>query len=160
MIRAIVVTISDSAAAGTREDRSGPALEAAIQSQGWETADRQLLPDDEQRIAEALRELAESERIDVIVTTGGTGLSPRDVTPEATQRIADRAIPGFGELMRAEGLKTTRFAPLSRGGAWTCRNTLILNLPGSPKGAVESFSAVAYLVAHVVDLLHNRTEHK
>ena len=90
----------------------------------------------------------------------GTGPAPRDVTPEATRRIADRDIPGFGELMRSEGLKSTKFAPLSRGGAWTRGSTLILNLPGSPKGAVQSLDAVAYMVKHVVDLLNGRTEHK
>ena len=160
MIRAIVITISDSAVAGTREDRSGPALEARINELGWTITNHLVLSDDEERIATTLRELADSKVLDVIVTTGGTGLSPRDVTPEATSRIADREIPGFGELMRSEGLKSTRFAPLSRGGGWSRGNTLILNLPGSPKGAVESFTAIAYLVTHVVDLLHGKTEHK
>lgn len=160
MIRAIVITISDSAVAGTREDRSGPVLEAKINELGWTITNHLLLADEEERIANTLRELADTNQLDVIVTTGGTGLSPRDVTPEATARIADRQIPGFGELMRSEGLKSTRYAPLSRGGAWSRGNTLILNLPGSPKGAVESFMAVAYLVSHVVDLLHGQTEHR
>jgi molybdenum cofactor synthesis domain-containing protein len=160
MIRAIVITISDSASAGTREDRSGPALEAKINGLGWSVTNHLVLADDGERISSTLRELADSKQLDVIVTTGGTGLGPRDVTPEATSRVADREIPGFGELMRSEGLKNTRFAPLSRGGAWSRGDTLILNLPGSPKGAVESFSAVAYLVTHVVDLLHGQTEHK
>jgi molybdopterin adenylyltransferase len=160
VIRAIIITISDSAVAGTREDRSGPALEARINELGWTITNHLVLADEEERIATTLRELADSNELDVIVTTGGTGLGPRDVTPEATSRIADREIPGFGELMRSEGLKTTRFAPLSRGGGWARGNTLILNLPGSPKGAVESFTSVAYLVTHVVDLLHGDTEHK
>lgn len=160
MIRAVIITISDSTVAGTREDRSGPALDAKLKELGWTVTSHLALPDEEEQIANTLRDLADSKEIDIIVTTGGTGLGPRDVTPEATQRIAYRKIPGFGELMRAEGLKSTRFAPLSRGGAWTRGETLILNLPGSPKGALESFAAVAYLVTHVVDLLHNRTEHK
>lgn len=160
MIRAVVITISDSAVAGTREDCSGPALGAKIKELGWTVTNHLVLPDEEEQIANTLRNLADSKQSDVIVTTGGTGLGPRDLTPEATQRVADRQIPGFGELMRAEGIKSTLFAPLSRGGAWTRGETLILNLPGSPKGAVESFTAVAYLVTHVVDLLHNRTEHK
>ncbi len=159
MIRSIVITISASAVAGTREDLSGPALEAKINQLGCTVTNHLILADEEERIANTLRELADTNQLDVIVTTGGTGHGPRDVTTEATARIADREIPGFGELMRAEGLKSTRFAPLSRGGAWSRGNTLILNLPGSPKGAVESFVAVAYLVSHVVDLLHGKTEH-
>ena len=160
MIRTAIMTVSDSTAAGTREDRSGPALEAKALELGWTVSNKLTLPDEEEHIASALRELADSDQLDLILTTGGTGLAPRDVTPEATKRIADRDIPGFGELMRSEGLKTTRFAPLSRGGASTRGTALILNLPGSPKGAVESLMAVAHLVPHVVDLLHGRTEHK
>ena len=160
MTRVAIITISDSSVAGTREDRSGPALEAKAVELGWTVSNILILPDEEERIANALRELADSDQLDLIVTTGGTGLAPRDVTPEATKRVADREIPGFGELMRSEGLKTTRFAPLSRGGASTRGTTLILNVPGSPKGAVESLMAVAHLIPHVVDLLHGRTEHK
>ncbi len=160
MIRTAIITISDSAIAGTREDRSGPALEAQAVELGWTVSNKLTLPDEEEHIASALRELADSDQLDLILTTGGTGLAPRDVTPEATKRVADRDIPGFGELMRAEGLKTTRFAPMSRGGGSTRGTTLILNVPGSPKGAVESLMAVAHLVPHVVDLLHGRTEHK
>jgi len=104
--------------------------------------------------------LTETGDVDVILTTGGTGLAPRDVTPEATRLIADREAPGFGELMRAEGLKTTRFAALSRSGAYLRGSVLILNLPGSPRGAVESLIAVADLIPHAADLLHGRTEHK
>ena len=159
-MRTAILTISDSTVAGTREDRSGPALEARAAELGWTVINKLALPDEEERIATALRELADSGQIDVILTTGGTGPAPRDVTPEATRRIADRDIPGFGELMRSEGLKSTKFAPLSRGGAWTRGSTLILNLPGSPKGAVQSLDAVAYMVKHVVDLLNGRTEHK
>lgn len=160
MIRVALLTISDSAVAGTRKDLSGPALEAKSVEFGWTIVNTLVLPDEDENISTALRELADSNQLDVILTTGGTGLAPRDVTPEATNRIADREIPGFGELMRAEGIKATRFAPLSRGGGWTRGSTLILNLPGSPKGAVESLMAVAHLVPHVVDLLHGRTEHK
>lgn len=160
MLRTAIITVSDSAVAGTREDRSGPALEAKAVELGWSVSNKLVLPDEEEHLATALRELADSGEFDVILTTGGTGLAPRDVTPEATKRIADRDIPGFGELMRSEGLKATRFAPLSRGGGATRGATLILNLPGSPKGAVESLMAVAHLIPHVVDLLHGRTEHK
>ena len=160
MIRAAILTISDSAVAGTREDRSGPALAAKASEFGWTVAEKRVLPDEEEQITAALKSLADSRAVDVILTTGGTGLAPRDVTPEATRRVADREVPGFGELMRAEGLKVTQFAPLSRGGAACLREVLIVNLPGSPRGALESLVAVAHLIPHAVDLLHGRTEHK
>jgi molybdenum cofactor synthesis domain-containing protein len=160
VIRVAIVTVSDSAVAGTRPDRSGPALEAKVAELGWNVTHRRTLPDEAPQISDALRDLADSGHVDVILTTGGTGLGPRDVTPEATRRVAEREVPGFGELMRAEGLKATRFAPLSRSAAWTRGPVLILNLPGSPKGAVESLVAVAYLVPHAVELLHGDTEHR
>ena len=160
MMRVAILTISDSAVAGTREDRSGPALAAKAAELGWEVAEKAVLPDEEERIATALQTLADGGNVDLILTTGGTGLAPRDVTPEATRRVSDREVPGFGELMRSEGLKATRFAPLSRGGAACRGQALIVNLPGSPRGAVESLVAVAHLIPHAVDLLHGRTEHK
>ena len=160
MIRVAVITISDSTAAGTREDRSGPALAAKIVALGWNVAKQAVLPDEQEQISAALRELCDSGQIDVVVATGGTGLSARDVTPEAVAKIAGKQIPGFGEMMRTEGLKVTKFAPLSRGGAVTRGATLLIYVPGSPKGAVESLEAVAHLVPHVVDLLQGRTEHK
>ena len=157
MIRVAIVTISDSAVAGTREDRSGPALEQRAAELGWSVAKRALVPDDRTLIAKTVANLCDC---DVILTTGGTGLAPRDVTPEAVKLIADREVPGFGELMRSEGLKSTKFAPLSRGGAVTRGSALIVMLPGSPRGAVDSLNAVCGLIPHVVDLLHGRTEHK
>jgi molybdenum cofactor synthesis domain-containing protein len=116
-----------------------------------------VVPDDRTLIAKAVVNFS---HLDLIVTTGGTGLAPRDVTPEAMKLVAEREVPGFGELMRSEGLKSTRFAPLSRGGAVTRGSALIVMLPGAPRGAVESLNAVAGLIPHVVDLLHGRTEHK
>src|SRR2546430_13272388 len=116
MIRVAVVTISDSAVAGTREDRSGPAICTRAASLGWEVAETRVVPDDVDAISGALLTLLS---LDVIVTTGGTGIAPRDVTPEAIAKVAQREIPGFGELMRSEGLKSTKLAPLSRGGAVT-----------------------------------------
>ena len=164
MIRVAVLTISDSAVAGTREDRSGPAVAEKAQALGWTVVAREVHRDEQEEIAAAMIRLidrtSDQERIDVVLTTGGTGLGPRDVTPEATKAVADRDIPGLGELMRAEGRKTARFASLSRGGAAARGSGLIVNLPGSPKGAVESLVAVADLVPHAVDLLQGRTEHK
>jgi molybdenum cofactor synthesis domain-containing protein len=157
VIRVAIVTVSDSAAEGAREDRSGPALVERVAELGWTVAQKALVPDDRTLIAKTVASLCDC---DVILTTGGTGLAPRDVTPEAVKLVAEREVPGFGELMRSEGLKSTRFAPLSRGGAVTRGSTLIVMLPGSPRGAVESLNAVSGLIPHVVDLLHGRTEHK
>jgi molybdenum cofactor synthesis domain-containing protein len=157
MIRVAIITVSDSAAAGSRVDASGPALAEKVAELGWTLAHRAIVPDDRTLIAKTVTGYANME---LILTTGGTGLSLRDVTPEAIKLIADREIPGFGERMRSEGLKSTKFAPLSRSGAATRGTALILMLPGSPKGAVESLMAVAHLVPHAVDLLQGRTEHK
>lgn len=159
MIRAAIVTISDSAVAGAREDRSGPALQSRAIELGWNVVEVRVLPDTAATISQELSALSDGGGIDVILTTGGTGVALRDVTPEAVRAIAGREIPGFGELMRSEGLKSTKFAPLSRGGAAVRGATLIVTLPGSPKGAVDSFNSVAPLIPHVVDLLHGRTEH-
>jgi molybdopterin adenylyltransferase len=159
MIRVAILTISDSAVAGTRADLSGPALEQRARELGWTVVDQRLIADEVMDIAKALVELADGGTVDVILTTGGTGLALRDVTPEATRAVAHREAPGFGELMRAEGLKVTRMAPLSRGGAATRGSTLIVNLPGSPRGALDSLNVIAYLIPHSVDLLHGRTQH-
>ena len=155
MIRVAIVTISDSAVAGTREDRSGPALQARIAELGWSVIETKLVADDAAAIGAAITTLT----ADVIITTGGTGVAPRDVTPEAVRAIADREVPGLGEVMRSEGRKNTKFAPLSRGGAYTRGSSLIVTLPGSPRGAVDSLNAIADLIPHVVDLLNGRTEH-
>lgn len=159
MIRVAIVTISDSVAEGKREDRSGPAVQKRVGELGWSVASKGLVPDVVSEISGALRDLSRGGEVDVILTTGGTGLAPRDVTPEATRAIIEREVPGFGELMRSEGRKSTKFASLSRGGAFTLGTTLLVNLPGSPSGAVDSLNAVADLIPHVIDLLQGRTEH-
>lgn len=159
MIRVAVVTVSDSAVAGTRADRSGPAVQERAQALGWTVGATELVPDESDQISSLLRRQASSGEFDVILTTGGTGVALRDVTPEATRGVIEREIPGLGELMRFEGLKFTPKAVLSRALAGVRGRTLIVNLPGSPKGAVESLDAIAHLIPHIVDLLEGRTSH-
>lgn len=159
LIKVAVVTVSDSAVAGTREDASGPAVRDRAQALGWTVNAMELVPDESDQITAALQRLADSSEVSVILTTGGTGVALRDITPEATRGVIDREIPGLAELMRTEGLKFTPRAVLSRGLAGLRGRTLIVNLPGSPKGAVESLDAIANLVPHVVDLLEGRTNH-
>jgi molybdenum cofactor synthesis domain-containing protein len=159
MIRVAVVTVSDSASGGSREDLSGPAVVARCEALGWTVQRREVVADDQTRIARLLVELAASGECDLVVTTGGTGVAARDVTPEATRAIIEKEIPGLAELMRTDGLKHTRRAVLSRGIAGSRGATLIVNLPGSPKGAVQSLDSISDLVAHVADLLHGFTGH-
>ena len=149
-----VITISDTVARGEREDASGPALVTRCQELGWPVDSTHLVADDTSQIQSTLRRLADEEQMDVILTAGGTGLGPRDVTPEATQAIADKMIPGFAEQMRRSGLEKTPRAILSRSSAAIRGATLILNFPGSPKGAVESLDAVAALIPHAIQIIH------
>jgi molybdopterin adenylyltransferase len=153
-MRVAVLTISDSVSKGEREDLSGPAVVAFCRGLGWEVTSSLRLSDDAAGIREHLRELADSGRVDLVLTTGGTGIGPRDNTPEATQAVADRVIPGIAEEMRRKGLENTPTAILSRAVAGARGKTLILNLPGGPKGAVESLEAVAHLLPHAVHVLH------
>src|SRR5690242_4199953 len=153
LMRVAVLTISDSVSKGEREDASGPAVVAFCRGLGWEVTTSLRIPDDPAAIRKNLRELADSGRVDLIATTGGTGISPRDNTPEATQAIADRLIPGIAEEMRRKGAEKTPTAILSRGIAATRHKSLILNLPGSPKGAVESLEAIAHLLPHAIHVL-------
>ena len=159
MIRAAVITVSDSAHLGTRGDKSGPAVAARLEQNGFAVAARRIVPDERGEIAACLRDCIDSHTAQVIVTTGGTGITPRDVTPEATRDVIEREIPGIGELMRAKGLASTRYSVLSRALAGTRSGVLIINLPGSTRGAVESLDAVLGLVPHVLDLINGRTGH-
>lgn len=158
-LRCAVLTISDSTYAGVRQDASGPAVAARLAQAGHAVVLEAALPDEREQIAAKLRAIAAAAECDAVFTTGGTGLSARDVTPEATRSVIEREIPGLGELMRSEGLRSTRRAALSRATAGTLGRTVIVNLPGSPKGAMESLNAILELVPHVVELLQGRTEH-
>jgi molybdopterin adenylyltransferase len=152
-IRFAILTLSDRSARGERQDASGPALARLIEAEGWSVTAQDLLPDDASAIHERLSTWADGGEIDVILTTGGTGFAPRDVTPEATRAVIDRETPGLAEAMRAASLKVTPHAMLSRIVTGIRKRTLILNLPGSPKGAVENLQVVIPVLPHAVQLL-------
>jgi len=153
-MRVSILTISDSVAAGTAEDRSGPSVIDRCRELGWRIVSSAIRADDRAAIELFLKEAADSNDADVILTTGGTGLGPRDITPEATAAVVERMIPGFSEQMRATGAEKTPRAVLSRGAAGIRGKTIIINLPGSPKGAVESLDAIADLLPHAVSVVH------
>jgi molybdopterin adenylyltransferase len=159
MTNAAVLTISDSASNGARPDVSGPAVRERLEQLGWRVSVVEVIPDEVDIIAGRLATLSDGGQVSAIFTTGGTGVSARDVTPEATRTVLDREIPGFGELMRSRGREHTMLASLSRSMAATRGQVLIVNLPGSPKGAVQSLDAIVELVPHVLELLRGRTEH-
>ena len=152
-----ILTISDRSSAGERADSSGPALANAAEQHGWRIACTGIIPDDHQIISSTLSDWCDrsDESLGVILTTGGTGFAPRDVTPEATQKIIERSAPGIAEAMRLASLKITPHAMLSRGIAGIRGRTLIINLPGSPKAALENFEVVAPVLQHAVELLKN-----
>ncbi len=152
-IRFGILTLSDRSSRGERQDSSGPALAALIEAEQWSVVKHEILPDHEPAIREILVSWADSRDMDVILTTGGTGFSPRDVTPEATRAVIDREAPGLAEAMRAASLKVTPHAMLSRIVTGIRRQTLIVNLPGSPKGAVENLQVIVPVLPHAVQLL-------
>ena len=149
-MNAAILTMSDKGAEGLRTDASGPALERWLAGQGVSTLEYKMIPDDVATIAATLKEWSDCGRFDLILTTGGTGVSPRDVTPDATVQVLDRVIPGFGEVMRMKSLEKTPHAMISRAVAGIRGNTLIINLPGSPKGAIENLEAVWPAIPHAV----------
>lgn len=152
-----MVTVSDGATAGQREDLSGPAVEALLRRSGFQPIRRELVADERRLISALLRQLA--IRFHLIVTTGGTGFGPRDVTPEATLDVCDRPAPGLAECMRLQSAEKTRRAWLSRAVAGICGNTLIINLPGSPRGATECLEAILDLLPHALELIAGHTAH-
>ncbi len=158
-IRVAILTVSDASAQGLRADRSGPELASRCQELGWSVTASAIVPDEPDTIADQLQRWVAGAPADVILTTGGTGITERDITPEATRRILSRELPGVAELMRQSGLEQTPLAVLSRGLVGTAGHTLVANLPGSPAGAVFSLNAIQHLVPHIVQLLHGDTTH-
>ena len=152
-LRIAILTVSDRSSQGVREDLSGPALEKVVIKNGWRVEEKHIVPDEKLDIQAVLKGWTASDSIDVILSTGGTGFAPRDITPEATKEIIERETPGLVEAMRAESLKITKNAILSRAVAGIRGSTLIINLPGSPKAAVENFEVIAPVLEHAVKLL-------
>ncbi len=160
MVTVGILTISDTASRGGREDLSGNAIREMVAAIGAEVADYRIVPDEADQIAATLREWADARSLDLVLTTGGTGLGPRDVTPEATRSVLTREVPGIAEAMRLEGLKHTPRAMLSRAVAGVYDRTLIVNLPGSPRGVRESLGAVLDVLPHALEILQARpTDH-
>lgn len=157
-IATAVITVSDSCSRGERQDRSGPAVAEFLEKLKFSISVREVVADDRVKIKNLLVKLAREVRF--IVTTGGTGIAARDVTPEATLAVCERILPGVAEIMRSEGAKKTQFAALSRGVCGVRGQALILNLPGSPAAAVESLEAVVAVVPHAIELLSGKTEHR
>jgi len=152
-LRFAILTISDRSSRGERPDSSGPALVELVQSKGWQVIRQAILPDEIDAIQDALRSWADGVDVDVILTTGGTGFAPRDVTPEATRAVVERLTPGLDEAMRAASMQVTSHAMLSRAISGIRKHTLIVNLPGSPKGAIENLQVVLPAMEHAVKLL-------
>jgi len=159
-MRAVVITASDACARGEREDASGAALVQLLTDLGAQIVATKILSDDLEPLTQALKEFADRDDVNLIITTGGTGLGPRDNTPEATQRVIEREAPGIAEAIRAESLKVTPMAMISRGVCGVRSATLIINLPGSPKAVKESFAVIAPVLPHALDLLAGKTSHR
>lgn len=158
-VRSVVITVSDACSRGERADDSGELLDALLKESGAEVIDRRIVSDDLEPLAKLLSDFAAREEVNLIVTTGGTGLGPRDNTPEATLSVLEREVPGIAEAIRAESLKFTPMAMISRGVCGVRSGTLIVNLPGSPKAVRESFSVIKPVLKHAVALLAGQTRH-
>ena len=153
-----ILTVSDRSFRGEREDVSGPVLESRVIELGWQIRRKGILPDDLSSLRNLLVEWADSSELDVILTTGGTGFAPRDITPEATLAVIERNAPGLAEAMRAEGLRITPHAMLSRAIAGIRKRTLIINLPGSPKAALENMNVLIPILPHAIQLLREEPD--
>jgi molybdopterin adenylyltransferase len=160
MIKAVVITVSDACSRGEREDTSGAALVQLLNELGAQIVETKILSDDLDPLIESLNEYAQRDDVNLIITTGGTGLGPRDNTPEATQQVIEREAPGIAEAIRVESLKATPMAMLSRAVCGVRSGTLIINLPGSPKAVKESFAVIAPVLSHALDLLAGKTTHR
>lgn len=158
-IRAAVITASDACSRGERADDSGAALVELLEGSGAEVVETRILSDDLAPLVQTLEEFSKRDDINLVLTTGGTGLGPRDNTPEATLQVIEREVPGIAEAIRAESLKVTKMAMISRGVAGVASGTLIVNLPGSPKAVRESFAVIKPVLAHAVDLMAGWTRH-
>ncbi len=154
MIRVFILTVSDRCARGEREDISGRAIEEMLPGDTFQVCERRIAPDDRDTIAARLVEMAERREADLVLTSGGTGLGPRDVTPETTAAICERMVPGLGELMRAEGFRRAPRAVLSRAVAGILGSTLIINLPGSPRAVRECLEVILPILPHAIEMLH------
>jgi len=158
-IRAVVITVSDACSRGEREDTSGAALVQLLTELGAEIVETKILSDDLDPLVQTLIDFAQRDDVNLIITTGGTGLGPRDNTPEATQQVIEREAPGIAEAIRLESLKATPMAMLSRGVCGVRSGTLIINVPGSPKAVRESFAVIAPIIPHALNLIAGRTRH-
>ena len=159
-INAVVITASDACASGAREDTSGTTLAQLLTDLGAEIVATKSLSDDLDPLAQSLMDFADRDDVNLIITTGGTGLGPRDNTPEATKRVIERDVPGIAEAIRAESLAATPMAMISRGVCGVRSGTLIVNLPGSPKAVKETFAVIAPVLPHALDLLAGKTRHQ
>ncbi len=153
MLKAAILTVSDSCAHGKRGDVSGQTIKNMLPKDKFEICEKKIASDDHQTIADELRYFSDKAGIDLVLTTGGTGLGPRDVTPEATASVCERIVPGLGEILRAEGFRRSPYAVLSRGIAGVRKNTLIINLPGSPKAVRECLEIILDVLPHAVDMM-------
>ncbi len=154
MVNVGILTVSDSCVQGTREDLSGLAIEQMLLAEEFQVLDKRIVPDDPDVIAAELKQFCDEGVVDVVITTGGTGLGPRDVTPEATESVCEKLVPGISEIIRVRGSEKTMRAVLSRGVAGVRGKTLIVNLPGSPKGVRESLEVIVDLLGHAVKMMH------